>query len=121
MLHIIKNLPDQVLGIAAEGKVTGKDYEMILIPAVEAKIKAQKKVRFLYHLGDNFTGFSLDAMLDDSIIGIKNLKAWEKIAFVSDHEMINIFVKFFTHLIPAEIRVFKNKDLDKAIIWISTN
>ena len=120
MLHIIKNLPDQVLGITAEGKVTGKDYKTVLIPAVEEKIQANKKVRFLYHLGNSFTGFSLDAMIDDSIVGMKNLKDWEKIAFVSDHEMINIFVKFFAHLIPAEIQIFKNKDLEKAVNWIST-
>jgi hypothetical protein len=36
-----------------------------LIPAVEEKFKANKKVRLLYHLGKSFKGFSLSAMADD--------------------------------------------------------
>ena len=95
MLKIIEDLPDNVLGISAEGKITGTDYENVLIPALEEKLKANKKIRMLYHLGTNFTGFDLNAMLDDAKMGLKHLSAWDKIALVSDHEMINTFAKFF--------------------------
>ena len=37
MLKILNDLPENVLGVTAEGKVTGSDYENILIPAVEKK------------------------------------------------------------------------------------
>ena len=39
MIKTIKDLPSNVLGFEASGAVTGKDYESVLVPAVEAKLK----------------------------------------------------------------------------------
>ncbi len=72
----------------------------------------------LYHLGNTFDGFSLGAMLDDAEIGIKHLAAWNKIAILSDHEMINSMTRFFGHLIPCEVRIFKNVELEEAKKWV---
>ncbi|MEO8514443.1 MAG: STAS/SEC14 domain-containing protein [Ignavibacteria bacterium] len=118
MLTIINGLPDNTLGVFAEGKITGSDYESVLIPALKEKLKTHKKVRFLYHLGSSFTSFDLSAMLDDAKFGIQHFSAWEKIALVSDHEMINTFVKFFGFMTPGEIRIFKNDEIEEAKKWI---
>ncbi len=119
MLTIINDLPDNVLGVSGEGKITGKDYETVLIPAIAEKFKANKKLRMLYHLGVNFTGFDLSAMLDDAKMGMKHLSAWDRIALVSDHEMINTFAKFFGHMLSCELRIFKNAEMGVAKKWIS--
>jgi hypothetical protein len=119
MLTIIKDLPDNVLGVSGEGKITGKDYETVLIPAIAEKFKANKKLRMLYHLGVNFTGFDLSAMIDDAKMGMKHLSAWDRIALVSDHEMINTFAKFFGHMLSCELRIFKNAEMGEAKKWIS--
>ena len=37
MLKIIEGLPANVLGVTAEGKITGEDYSTVLIPAIETK------------------------------------------------------------------------------------
>jgi hypothetical protein len=119
MLKIMNDLPGNVLGVSAEGKITGTDYETVLIPAIKEKLKANKKVRMLYQLGSKFSGFELSAMLDDAKMGMKHLSAWDKIALVSDHEMINTFAKFFGHMMSCELRIFKNAELDDAKKWIS--
>ena len=119
MLKIITDLPNNVLGVSAEGKITGTDYETILIPAVEEKFKTNKKIKLLYHLGNNFSGFDLNAMLDDAKIGMKHLSSWDKVALVSDHQMINTFAKFFGYLLPCEIRIFKDTELEVAKKWIA--
>lgn len=119
MLTIINDLPDNVLGVSGEGKITGKDYETVLIPATEEKLKANKKVRMIYQLGTKFTGFELTAMLDDAKMGMKHLSAWDRIALVSDHEMINTFAKFFGHMLSCELRIFKNAEMGEAKKWIS--
>lgn len=115
----MSNLPDNVLGFSAEGQITGTDYETVLIPAVEKKLKSNKKINLLYHLGNNFMGFDLNAMLDDAKIGMKHLSSWGKIALVSDHNMINTFAKFFGYLLPCEIRIFSDAELESAKEWIS--
>jgi hypothetical protein len=121
MLKIINDLPENVLGIEGEGEVTGLDYETVLIPAVEEKLKTNKKISLLYHLGGNFTGFDLKAMIDDASIGMKHLSAWDKIALVSDHQLINIFAKFFGYFLSGKVRVFKNAELEVAKEWIAEN
>ena len=118
MLKIMNDLPDNILGVSAEGTVTGSDYETVLIPAVEKKIQAGKKIRMIYQLGPSFTGFDLSAMLDDAKLGMKHITAWDRIAMVSDHQMINTFAKFFGYMLPCEIRIFKNAEFENAKKWI---
>jgi SpoIIAA-like len=119
MLKKIDGLPDNVLGISAEGKITGTDYETVLIPALDKKLKENKRIRMVYDLGNSFTGFDLGAMLDDAKMGMKHLSTWDRIALVSDHEMINAFAKFFGHMLSCELRIFKNAELEEAKKWIS--
>ena len=119
MLKVISDLPENVLGIEAEGEVTGTDYENVLIPAVDEKLKANKKMHFLYYLGSGFTGFSLKAMMDDAGVGIKNFSAWERVALVSDHQLINTLMKFFGHMLPGKVKVFSNAELDEAKKWVA--
>ncbi len=119
MLKIMSDLPANVLGVSAEGKITGSDYEKVLIPALEEKLKSNKKVRMIYQLGSDFTGFEMSAMLDDAKVGLKYISAWDRIALVSDHETINSFAKFFGHLMTCELRIFKNDESKLAKIWIA--
>jgi hypothetical protein len=119
MLRIINELPDNVLGVSAEGKVTGTDYETIFIPALEEKLKSNNKINLLYQLGVNFYGFDLSAMLDDAKMGINHLSSWGRIALVSDHDMINTFAKFFGFLMTYEVRIFENAEFENAKEWIS--
>lgn len=115
----MKDLPDNVLGVSAEGRITGEDYEKVLIPEVEKKLRENEKIRMLYRLGEGFTGFDLEAMIDDTKVGVKHLSQWDRIALVSDHSVINSVAKFFGHLMACELRIFKNSEFEDAKKWIS--
>lgn len=114
----MNDLPDTVLGISAEGTVTGADYQTVLIPAVEKTLKTDKKIRMVYWLGPQFTGFDLAALTEDAELGMKHLTGWYKVAMVSDHPMINTFTRFFGYLLSCEVRVFKNAELENAKKWV---
>ena len=123
MLEPISGLPDNVLGFTAEGKITSEDYETILIPAVEEKLKNNDKVRLLYHLGDEFEGFEAGAMWDDAKVGLAHITEWEKIAIVTDVNWIRHAGKIFGFAIetmsaPGDVKVFHNNEIDVAIEWI---
>ncbi|SHJ49505.1 SpoIIAA-like [Reichenbachiella agariperforans] len=75
----------------------------------------------LYHLKSDFTGFELSALWDDAKLGMKHLTEWERIALVSDHEMVNSFVMFFSHLVKADIKLFRDSELSQAKKWIVKN
>jgi len=121
MITLLKGFPENVLCVSTEGKITGTDYETVLIPALNEKLKTNKKIRILYYLGNSFTGFDLSAMFDDAKMGMKHLSAWDKIALVSDHELTNSFARFFGHMLSCELRIFKDAELNEAKKWIIEN
>ena len=88
MIHVLQDLPDNAIGIEAEGKVTKEDYEGTIKPLIDEKQRAHDKVRLLYVLGDEFEGYTPGAIWEDSTLAFKRPGSWERIAVVSDHEWI---------------------------------
>jgi len=119
MLELLQGLPDNVLGFEAKGEVTGADYESVLIPAIDEMLTRHKSVRFLYHLGNAFTGFDAKAMWDDAKVGLQHLTAWERVALVTDVGWVSVAVKAFGFVIPGHVRVFSNSKLAEAKQWLS--
>ncbi len=119
MIERIPNLPDNALGFTAKGTVTANDYESVIIPAVEGIFSRHDKVRFLYHLGDDFSGFEAAAMWDDTKLGLKHLTGWERMAVVTDVEWIRAAIRIFGLAIPGHVRVFHNRDYVDATRWIT--
>ena len=118
MVEKIPDLPSNVLGFSAKGQVTTNDYESVIIPEVEAMFSREGKVRFLYHLGEDFSGIEAAAAWDDTKLGLKHFSGWEKMALVSDVEWIRWAIKIFGLAIPGHVRVFHNRELDEAKRWI---
>ena len=120
MIEILSNQPDNVLGFTAHGRVTGADYESVLIPLVETKLKENPKIRFLYHLDNDFSGFEFKALWDDIKVGLRHLTAWEKIAIVSQNKWILRVTKFLGFLMPCPVKVFDSNQLLEATEWIKS-
>ena len=118
MIEILPDYPDNVLAISGKDNITGEDYESVIIPAIEAKVETHGKIRLLYHLAPEFTGFDAAAMWDDTTTGLKHFTDFEKIAFVSDVEWINHMVSAVGFLIPCPVKVFSGNRLEEAGYWI---
>jgi hypothetical protein len=58
-------------------------------------------------------------MWADTKLWAHHLKAWKKIAIVSDADWLENSVKAFGWLMPGEVKVFENDDLDDAKEWLS--
>ncbi|WP_410510130.1 STAS/SEC14 domain-containing protein [Methanosarcina hadiensis] len=119
MLEIVKGLPDNVIAITVKGILTGEEYEEKLIPAIEDKVKKYGKVRLLYQLGEEFEGFTDNAMLEDARLGIKNFNDFEKVAVVSDVGWIINAIKAFGLTVPFQVNTYGNNEFNEAKAWIS--
>lgn len=118
MIELLPHLPDHVVGFLASGQVTTSDYESVLIPAIEEKITQRGTVRLLYQIGPTFSGFTAGAMWDDAKVGMAHLKAWEKIAVVTDVDWIAGAVGLFGFAMPGQVKVFSNGQYAEAVEWI---
>ncbi|EAZ91863.1 SpoIIAA family protein [Crocosphaera chwakensis] len=119
MINFLTVKNDLVLALEADGKVTGDDYQSVIIPAVENKLRQYKKIRLLYELGDHFSGFDIKAMWEDLKLGLTHWSDFEKIALVSDIQWIRIVTKLFRFILPCPVKVFHNEQLLQAEEWIS--
>ena len=118
MIKQIPGLPEHVIGFELSGKVSGDDYENVLMPAVEAATRGGRKLCMLYHVTSEFEKYEFDAMWEDAKVGFKNLASWKKIAVVTDVDWIRRSVKLFAFALPGDVEVFGLKGLDAAKEWL---
>ena len=118
MLKLIDGLPDSVVGIEATGKISAADYENILVPAVTAVREKHGKVRMLYVLGPDFSGYDMGAIWQDTKLGLSHPASWRRLAVVSDHDWVRHLIHGFGWMIPADTKLFADKELDDAKAWV---
>ena len=74
MIHLIENLPGNVVGLKAEGKVTREDYELRIMPQIRAREREFDKIRLIYVLGGDFMGYTAPwysiAHVEDPTVGV---------------------------------------------------
>jgi SpoIIAA-like len=119
MIELLSNLPSEVVGLAASGRVTADDYESVVFPAIESRLKEHAKIRILYQIGPKFSGFTAGAMWDDAKVGLAHLSAWEKIAVVTDVDWIRTAVGIFKFVIPCPAKLFSNAQFTEASDWVA--
>lgn len=118
MFKFMENLPPDVIGIEASGKVTHEDYKNVLIPKLEALI-AKGPAKLLYVIGEGFDGYELEAMWDDTAFGVKHWHDFSRIGVVADQAWVRAGVAAFKPFYPGEVRLFKLAGLEEAKAWIA--
>lgn len=118
-MRLIEGLPDDVLGVEVSGAVSARDYTEILIPAVEAKLGNHRRIKLLYHVTPEFKSFSPGAMWNDARVGMMNFSKFNRIALVADQDWMRNAVRLFAPLIPGEVRVFLEDEMETATAWIT--
>ena len=118
MLEIQTGWPDRVLAVTARERVTGEDYQSILIPALEDRLRRHEKIDLLYHLGEEFTRFTTTALWDDTRLGLQHLHDFDRVAIVTDVTWIRSMAAAASRVLDAEIRVYGNAELGEAGAWL---
>ena len=113
MIKIIKDLPDNVVGIVAQGRVTNAECANILRPVIEDSLK-HDKVRLYYEIGSRFPG----AAWEDLRIGIEHIPQWERVAVVTDVGWVRHTVNALRFLITSEVRVFTTFQAAEGLAWV---
>lgn len=119
MIEHLKDFPDNVLAFVCRGHVTKDDYEKVLVPAVLAALKAHDKVRLYYETADDFKGIAPGAMWEDFMVGMEHLTRWERVALVSDVDWIKHTMRFFSFLMPGQMKLFSTAEAAQARAWVS--
>ena len=118
MIEVLKGFPKKVLAFACKGRVTRRDYETVLIPAVQEALQQGGKVRLYYQIGADFSGIEAGAVWEDFKVGMEHILRWERIAVVTDVDWIRHTIHAFSFVIPGAVRIFPSAEEAKAREWI---
>ena len=117
MIKQLRNLPAGTVGVAASGKVTAEDYRDVLVPMLTEALE-QGGVRLMYVVEDD-TSFTAGAAMADARLAFKSFKGWERIAVVTDADWLENSVKAFGWMMPGEVKVFDDDEVDDAKRWLA--
>ena len=82
--ELLEGYPPNVLALRAHGVISGQDYEEMLTPLLDSKLRTYDKIGVLIVLGPEFDSYGADAVWDDTKLAFTHLRAFSKIALVTD-------------------------------------
>src|SRR6516165_7933976 len=104
MIKELTDMPAGVIGFEASGKLRAEDYRDVVLPALE-RAASTGEVRFLIVMED-FDGMSGGALWQDLKVGFEHLRAWKRIALVTDIQWMSRMTDLFGWMTPGETRTF---------------
>src|SRR5215467_5414595 len=115
MIQELSDLPEGVIGFEASGKIRAEDYRDVVLPTLE-RAAATGEVRFVMVMRD-FDGMSGGAVWQDLKVGIEHLRAWKRIALVTDITWMRDLTSLFGWMTPGEVKTFRIAELPEATEW----
>jgi hypothetical protein len=116
MITPLPQSTDRLLGFKLSGKLHDEDYQHF-VPIVEAAIAKGGKVRLLAQFED-FHGWDLHALWDDTKFSTKHCADVEKVALVGDRAWEKWMAKVCAPFTLAKIEYFDSNDIDRAWSWL---
>jgi hypothetical protein len=115
MINELTDLPTGVIGFEAAGKLRAEDYRDVLLPAIE-RAAAGGDLRIVLVMTD-FDGLTGGAMWQDLKMGLEHLRAWKRMALVTDIEWMAHMTSMFGWMMPGKVEHFQLAERAAAIAW----
>ena len=117
MISELTDLPAGVIGFEASGTLHAEDYRDVLLPAIEgAATSGGLRVVIVV---SSFDGLSAGALWQDLKMGVEHLRAWKRIALVTDIEWMSHMTAMFGWMTPGEVKHYPLSERAAAIAWVA--
>ena len=100
------------------GKITDEDYETVLIPTITGILDWHAKVNCAMEFTDEYEGYELGAMWEDTKFGLKHKNDFARVGVVGASRWIEWGVKIGNKMMDGELRTFPSEEADKAWAWV---
>ncbi|HUK77723.1 MAG TPA: STAS/SEC14 domain-containing protein [Thermoleophilia bacterium] len=117
MIEKIEGAPAGIVALKAVGEVGMDDYTKVVKPALESALAGGRKIRAVFLLGPEFTGYTKGAKAEDLGLGLSFLRKWERCAVVTDTQRIRDLMRRYGWMMGRRLKHFSVADLPAAISW----
>ncbi|WP_138936675.1 STAS/SEC14 domain-containing protein [Roseovarius arcticus] len=76
--HLLDGFPSDVIAMEAVGEISSRDYDVVVVPLIEQKLKEHDKLKLFFKLGTAFESYSMGAAWDDLRLGLKHPLSFSK-------------------------------------------
>jgi hypothetical protein len=118
----LTDMPPGTLGFRVTGRMTREDYVDTLVPPLREALEKGERIRVLYLIepGLHMEPAAIwEDMKLELELGIKHREAWERIAVVTDLEWLWRAFELFSWMVPGEMKLFHDQDLEQAKEWLT--
>ena len=119
MLDTYINEDNKIIELTISGSISREELQRTF-KEIEEPIKTWDDYRVLKRV-DSFTGIEPMALFDDFKFAFENFahfKNVKKIAVVTDKDWIQKLSEYSKLLVPAEVKVFENEEIEDARTWL---
>ena len=117
MMNLRDESTEKILVVQVTGEVNDEDYQTVLIPEIQKIKDTNGEIRVVIYFDENFTGYTMGAMVDDAVFGMKNLLSFKKISVIGTHGWIDTFVSFAQTIAPSVVKKFTFEEMSEALAW----
>jgi hypothetical protein len=111
----LTDLPPGVIGFETTGWVFARHYRDVVEPAVQ-RAALDGDIRCVVVI-DDFDGLSPGAVWRDVAMGLGHLRAWKRVALVTDITWMSCATALFGWVAPGRLKRFSRVDRAAAIAW----
>jgi hypothetical protein len=119
MINFINELPEKVVGIEVTGDISKEEYDSKIVPRMNELANFKGEINYLIVLKTDIGGFDAGVWWDDFKLALNHFTKWNKVAIVTDHEMITTVTHMFGFVFPGEHKTFKLTEYNEALSWVS--
>jgi len=116
MIEQLQTDSKKIVAFKLSGKLHDEDYK-VFVPAVEAAVASQGKVRLLAQFED-FQGWDAHAAWDDFKFGVKHYADFERLAFIGDNKWEEWMARLCKPFTQAGVKYFDADQAEAAWVWV---
>jgi hypothetical protein len=117
MIKKLESSSDEIVVLEAIKEISSDDYTNVLIPEMQKLIDSKGEIRCVVIFDETFTNFTLGAMVQDGLFGIKNISEFKRVSIVGLHSWMEELVKLAEFMAPDIVKRFNPDEMDKALSW----
>jgi hypothetical protein len=116
MIETIETKFPKTIGFRLSGKLHDDDYKSF-VPTVESFLAAEGQARLFVQF-DDFHGWDMHAVWDDTKFAIKHYSNFHRIAMVGDRRWEKWMAQVCRPFTKAKVRYFDASQIDDAWTWL---
>ncbi len=117
---VLEGFPNDVLALEVHGRLHAVDYDEVIEPLVEEKLKRHDKLKLLIVVGKDFEGATVGAGWEDMKLGLRHFTRYDKLALVTDLHWLRNSARLFGPFMPGQVHTYPLFKRDLAEDWIKT-